>query len=153
MGKSGKQTNSKASSKEQEKQGQEDSSPYGKFTCERKRILCCGNLILLARPQAARATHGLWCHDLLVWHLCITYVCPSSSSSLCVCVCLRVIADGLVGAFVEDYPVLCERSDLTALEVQVNATRPGRFINLILKDENEPSTLSEIQLARKSVTP
>lgn len=73
--------------------------------------------------------------------------------SLCVCVCLRVIADGLVGAFVEDYPVLCERSDLTALEVQVNATRPGRFINLILKDENEPSTLSEIQLARKSVTP
>lgn len=69
------------------------------------------------------------------------------------CVCLHVIADGLVGDFVEDYPVLCERSGLTALEVQVNATRPGRFINLMLKDETDPSTLSEIQLARKGVTP
>ena len=70
------------------------------------------------------------------------------------CECVHVpfvAADGLVGDFVEDYPVLCERSGLTALEVQVNAARPGRFINLVLKDETDPSTLSEIQLARKGL--
>ena len=43
MGKSGKQT--KASSKEQEQQSQEESSPYGKFTCMKKHVAfrykCC----------------------------------------------------------------------------------------------------------------
>ena len=34
MGKSGKQT--KANSKEQEQQSQDDSNPYGRFTCEKK---------------------------------------------------------------------------------------------------------------------
>ena len=68
---------------------------------------------------------------------------------LCAAVHRSPTADGLVGDFVEDYPVLCERSGLTALEVQVNAARPGRFINLILKDETDHSTLTEVQLARK----
>ena len=68
---------------------------------------------------------------------------------VCVCVCVVNVADGLVGDFAEDYPVLCERSGLTALDVQVNAVRPGKFINLILKDDTDPSTLSEIQVARK----
>lgn len=63
--------------------------------------------------------------------------------------CVAVVADGLVGDFTEDYPVLCERGGLTALEVQVNAVRPGKFINLILKDDTDPSTLSEVQVARK----
>lgn len=34
MGKSGKQT--KANSKEQEQQSQDESNPYGKFACEKK---------------------------------------------------------------------------------------------------------------------
>ena len=58
MGKSGKQT--KASSKEQEQQSQEESSPYGKFTCMKKHVAfrykCCFHDTKLAALSLSLST-------------------------------------------------------------------------------------------------
>ena len=54
-------------------------------------------------------------------------------------------ADGLIGNFKSDYPMVCERNGITAFPVEIGLGGSKEAIRL-MQDEEDSSTLSEIHI-------
>ena len=66
---------------------------------------------------------------------------------VCVLTYVYWFLDGLVGEFPTDYVTVCERKGVSPLDVEVNALRPGPYINVVSREGSEPGAVDELSIA------